>query len=86
MEKDGYRLLPEDFQSIYFQAKTDEGKRRVICDFVAGMTDRYAVEFYGRLFSQNPQTIFKPLRYPNGVHDERGRAQAGACTASKYPR
>lgn len=60
-EKDGYRLLPEDFQSIYFQAKTDEGKRRVICDFVAGMTDRYAVEFYGRLFSQNPQTIFKPL-------------------------
>lgn len=60
-EKDGYKLLPEDFQSIYSEAKTDEGKRRVICDFIAGMTDRYAVEFYGRLFSQNPQTIFKPL-------------------------
>lgn len=60
-EKDGYKLLPEDFQSIYFAAKTDEGRRRVICDFIAGMTDRYAVEFYGRLFSQNPQTIFKPL-------------------------
>lgn len=60
-EEDGYKLLPEDFQSIYFVAKTDEGKRRVICDFIAGMTDRYAVEFYGRLFSQNPQTIFKPL-------------------------
>lgn len=60
-EKDGYRLLPEDFQLIYFASKTDEGKRRVICDFIAGMTDRYAVEFYGRLFSENPQTIFKPL-------------------------
>ena len=60
-EKDGYKLLPEDFQSIYLDSKTDEGKRRVICDFIAGMTDRYAVEFYGRLFSENPQTIFKPL-------------------------
>lgn len=58
---DGYKLLPEDFQYIYQQAKTDEGKRRVICDFISGMTDRYAVEFYGRLFSENPQTIFKPL-------------------------
>ena len=60
-EQDGYRLLPEDFQGLYFSAKTDEGKRRVICDFIAGMTDRYAVEFYGRLFSENPQTIFKPI-------------------------
>lgn len=61
VDLDGYKLLPEDFQSIYFAAKTDEGKRRVICDFIAGMTDRYAIEFYGRLFSNNPQTIFKPL-------------------------
>ena len=60
-EKDGHRLLPEDFQAIYFASKTDEGRRRVICDFIAGMTDRYAVEFYGRLFSENPQTIFKPI-------------------------
>lgn len=61
IDTDGYKLLPEDFQSIYFAAKTDEGKHRIICDFIAGMTDRYAVEFYGRLFSENPQTIFKPL-------------------------
>ena len=58
---DGFKLLPEDFQQLYHQATTDEGKRRVICDFIAGMTDRYALEFYGRLFSENPQTIFKPL-------------------------
>lgn len=61
IEKDGYKLLPDDFQLNYHDSRTDEGKRRVICDFIAGMTDRYAVEFYGRLFSQNPQTIFKPL-------------------------
>ena len=60
-KNDGYKLLPEDFQSLYFDAKTDAGRKRVICDFIAGMTDRYALEFYGRLFSENPQTIFKPL-------------------------
>lgn len=58
---EGYKLLPEDFQKLYFAASTDQGKKRVICDFIAGMTDRYAVEFYGRLFSENPKTIFKPL-------------------------
>lgn len=57
----GFKLLPEDFQQLYHQSCTDEGKRRIICDFIAGMTDRYALEFYGRLFSENPQTIFKPL-------------------------
>jgi dGTPase len=36
-------------------------KARVLCDFIAGMTDRCAVEFYGRSRSENPQTIFKPL-------------------------
>lgn len=60
-DPDGFKLLPEDFQQLYHQSSTDEGKRRIICDFIAGMTDRYALEFYGRLFSENPQTIFKPL-------------------------
>jgi dGTPase len=35
--------------------------KRVICDFIAGMTDRYAVQFYGRLFGTNPESIFAPL-------------------------
>jgi dGTP triphosphohydrolase len=30
------------------------------CDFVAGMTDRYAVEFYSRL-TESGASIFKPL-------------------------
>lgn len=58
---DGYKLLPEDYQSLYNQAVTEAGKKRIVCDFIAGMTDRYAIEFYSRLFSENPQTIFKPL-------------------------
>ena len=56
----GIDLLPSDYGMLYASVAEDE-KQRVICDFIAGMTDRYAVEFYGRLRSVEPQTIFKPL-------------------------
>jgi dGTPase len=56
----GYELLPPDYQDVY-ERIDGTLQRRVICDFIAGMTDRYALEFYGRLKSENPQTIFKPL-------------------------
>lgn len=55
----GGRLLPEDFRCLY--ENIDEGqRRRVICDFVAGMTDRYALDYYARITSGDAQTIFKP--------------------------
>jgi dGTPase len=28
-----------------------EGPRRVICDYIAGMTDRYALDEYKKLFN-----------------------------------
>ncbi|MGQ3214666.1 dGTP triphosphohydrolase [Shinella sp.] len=56
----GERLMPPDFREIY--KKSDGlGKTRTICDFIAGMTDRYAVEFYSRLFGANGMTMHKPL-------------------------
>lgn len=57
----GYSLLPEDTKELFYMSGNELWQTRVICDFIAGMTDRYALEFYGRLFSENPQTIFKPL-------------------------
>jgi dGTPase len=58
----GYLLLPEDYRNIYESlSSNDAAKKRVLCDFIAGMTDRYAVEFYCRIFSDSPQSIFKPL-------------------------
>lgn len=57
----GQALLPEDCKHLYRLSDDEAWRKRVICDFIAGMTDRYAIEFYGRLFSVNPQTIFKPL-------------------------
>lgn len=56
---DHYQLMPHDFKDLYECAPPDQ-KRRVVCDFIAGMTDKYAIEFYGRLTSENPETIFKP--------------------------
>lgn len=39
-------LLPSSYQSNYEQL----GRERVICDYIAGMTDRYALDEYKRLF------------------------------------
>ncbi|MDA3939473.1 MAG: hypothetical protein PF693_09215 [Spirochaetia bacterium] len=60
-DKLGYKLLPYDYQKMYLELSDKDEKRRIICDFIAGMTDRYALEFYGRLKSEKPETIFKPL-------------------------
>ena len=60
-ESDG-ALLPEDWQARHAAgaARGVTEARRVICDYVACMTDRYAAEFHDRLFG-NGSTIFKPL-------------------------
>lgn len=56
----GGRLLPDDWQVEYRTADSDAAKARVVCDFVAGMTDRYAAEMHDRLFGKG-MSIFKPL-------------------------
>ncbi len=59
--KNGHLFMPDDFQEIYRLQKDDSEKQRTIADFIAGMTDRYAIEFYGRLVSDDPVSIFKDL-------------------------
>lgn len=53
-------LLPKDYKRL-FDRVDDDIKHRIICDFISGMTDRYAIEFYGRLTSDSPESIFKPI-------------------------
>lgn len=53
-------LLPPDVRTVVDLLKDKDEKMRVICDFVAGMTDRYAVGFYNRLFG-NAASLFVPL-------------------------
>ncbi len=57
---EGNLLLPDDYREIYKKLEKED-KTRLICDFIAGMTDRYVLEFYGRLISENPQSIYKPI-------------------------
>jgi dGTPase len=52
-------LLPEEWSNAVRRAGADEGRRaRLICDYIAGMTDRYALAEHKRLFDRAPE-----LRY-----------------------
>lgn len=46
-------MLPSDFQDI----RAGEGVDRAVCDYIAGMTDNYAVECYGKLFIPKAWTV-----------------------------
>jgi dGTPase len=47
---DPQRLLKVNFAQEHLAAGDDAAKLRVICDYVAGMTDEYATRMYERLF------------------------------------
>ena len=44
------RLLPESYDSLVRNASGHDGRARVLCDYVAGMTDLFATRTYKRLF------------------------------------
>jgi dGTPase len=57
---DGDAVLQKRREELQKRVRRWEARaKRDICDFVAGMTDNYAVEFYGRLTSLTPTTIHK---------------------------
>lgn len=54
-------LLPDDWGERYDQVKSNKARAaRLICDYVSGMTDAYAVEVHDRLFGKGT-SMFKPL-------------------------
>jgi dGTPase len=60
--ENGFLLMPDDVREQYEAAKGRPNERmRVVCDFVASMTDRYAIEFYGRVHADSAQSMFKPI-------------------------
>ncbi|HEY0792184.1 MAG TPA: dNTP triphosphohydrolase [Chthoniobacterales bacterium] len=44
------RLLPESFDRVIRHQPNDRGRARILCDYLAGMTDGFAVRTYKRLF------------------------------------
>jgi dGTPase len=57
-KSDPKALLPRDTCQIY---ETDGQDIRVICDYIAGMTDGYLLKTYDRLFSPRMGSIFDKL-------------------------
>ena len=47
---DYYVAHPDELPGVYHDELETEEVGRCVCDFVAGMTDRYAIETYRRLF------------------------------------
>ncbi|HNS45460.1 MAG TPA: dNTP triphosphohydrolase, partial [Alphaproteobacteria bacterium] len=50
---DHYKLLPETWQAKVEQVGGDKNKKaraRIVCDYIAGMTDRYAIREHEKLF------------------------------------
>ncbi len=45
-----FQKHPEEMPDTYFRNAEREGTPRCVCDFIAGMTDRYAIELYKKLF------------------------------------
>lgn len=66
LEESKGALLPTDWRARYHEAtgtgiiSSASARKRVLCDYIACMTDRYAVEVHSRLFGEG-SSIFKPL-------------------------
>ncbi|MBC8257786.1 MAG: dGTPase [SAR324 cluster bacterium] len=54
-------LLPSSFLVLWKNAKSQPKQKRIICDFIAGMTDKYANRFYERLFLPGHGSVFDRL-------------------------
>ncbi|MCI0563010.1 MAG: hypothetical protein MN733_31420, partial [Nitrososphaera sp.] len=60
LRSDPERLLKSNFLEDWRNAP-EQGKMRVICDCVSGMTDEYATKMYERLFVPREGTVFQKL-------------------------
>ncbi len=63
-EEGKFDLLPYDVKSIVYRLKSNNKESeipRIICDFIAGMTDKYAVDYYNRLTSSSAISMHIPI-------------------------
>jgi len=51
------RLLPDFTDKLLRNTKEDQVKARIICDYISGMTDSYALRIYKRLFDPDYSSI-----------------------------
>jgi dGTPase len=51
------KILPKRTYNRYEKAQTEADKKKAICDFISGMTDKYAMDFYQQLFEPYERVI-----------------------------
>lgn len=51
------RLLPEN-EKFWWSTSSDSHNARLVCDYIAGMTDNYALKMYSRLFEATGGKLF----------------------------
>lgn len=61
LSSDPERLLPGNTRKRYTDESTQQKKMRIICDFIAGMTDEYATRMYEKLYYPHKGSIFDRL-------------------------
>lgn len=61
IQTDPTRFLPETQKNNYTQATSEADKKRVICDYIAGMTDEYATRLYDKIFNTHRGSVFDRL-------------------------
>ena len=54
-------LLDHKNRELFHQAQDEQAALRVVCDYIANMTDEYAYRMHERLFGFNTRTIFERL-------------------------
>ena len=54
-------LLDAKNRTLFQEASDPASSQRVICDYIANMTDEYAYRMHERLFGFNTRTIFERL-------------------------
>ncbi len=58
IESDPMAFLPDYARAMYEQSS---GDKRIICDYIAGMTDAYLLKTYDRMFSPRMGSVFERL-------------------------
>ena len=54
-------LLPRRTYQRYLQAESEQAQQRVICDYIAGMTNVYASKLYAKFFTPQQGSVFDRL-------------------------
>jgi dGTPase len=54
-------LLDNKNRALFHQANNEQEALRMVCDYIANMTDEYAYRMHERLFGFNTRTIFERL-------------------------